>query len=120
MANIPVQHIDGPYVAGNDAAPISTLTWTACTAGGTDTVVIPGKRLLLLFRNSGASVRTVAISSSFDAYGRKADIAATNIAAGVIFGRIMEPHGWEQALGGRNIEFTADHAEVLVAAIAVD
>lgn len=118
MATITVQEINGPYEPSSDTTPISTLTWTAASTG-TDTLTIPNKRVLLLFRNSGASTRTVAISSSFDAYGRKADIAATNIGAGAIFGRILEPHGWEQTLGGRNIEFVANHAEVLVAAIAI-
>ncbi len=118
MATITVQEINGPYVPSSDTTPLSTLTWTAASTG-TDTVVIPAKRVLLIFRNSGASTRTVAITSSFDAYGRKADIPATNIGAGVIFGRILEPHGWEQSLGGSNIEFVASHAEVLVAAIAI-
>lgn len=118
MATITVQTPNGPYVGSADTTPLSTLTWTAASTG-TDTVIIPGQRVLLLFRNSGASVRTVAISSSFDSHGRKADIAATNIAAGAIYGRIFEPHGWEQTLGGRNIEFVANHAEVLVAAIAL-
>lgn len=118
MTTIAVQEINGPYEPSSDTTPLSTLTWTAASTG-TDTVVIPNKRVLLLFRNSGASTRTVAITSSFDAYGRKADISATNIGAGVIFGRILEPHGWEQTLGGRDINFVANHAEVLVAAVAI-
>ena len=118
MTAITVQEINGPYEPSSDTTPISTLTWTAASTG-TDSVIIPNRRVLLLFRNSGASVRTIAISSSFDEYGRKADIAATNIAAGAIYGRFLEPHGWEQTLGGRNIEFVANHAEVLVAAIAL-
>lgn len=118
MTTIAVQEINGPYEPSSDTTPLSTLTWTAASTG-TDTVVIPNKRVLLLFRNSGASTRTVAITSSFDAYGRKADISATNIGAGVIFGRILEPHGWEQTLGGRDINFVASHAEVLVAAVAI-
>lgn len=115
---ITVQTINGPYVGSADATPLSTLTWTAADVAG-NVVNMPGQRVLLLFRNSGASTRTVAFSSSFDPYGRKADIAATNIGAGVIYGRIFEPRGWEQALGGRNIEFVANHAEVVVAAIAL-
>lgn len=118
MATITVQEINGPYEPSSNATPISTLVWTPASTG-VDTVVIPGERVLVLFRNSGASVRTVAVSSSYDTYGRKSDIAATNIAAGAIYGRFFEPHGWEQTFAGRNIEFTASHAEVLVAAIAV-
>ncbi len=119
MATITVQEINGPYVGSADTTPMSTLTWTAASTAA-DTIVIPGKRLLVLFRNSGASTRTIAISSSFDIYGRKADIAATNIGAGAIYGRIFEPHGWEQTLGGKNLSITCSHAEVLIAAIAVD
>lgn len=112
------QTINGPYEPSSDTTPISTLTWTAADTNG-NVVVMSTGRCLLLFRNSGASTRTVAVTSSFDPYGRKADIAATNIAAGVIFGRIFEARGWEQTLGGRNLEFTCNNAEVLVAAIAL-
>lgn len=118
MATITVQEINGPYEPSSDTTPLSTLTWTAASTAA-DTVTIPNRRVLLLFRNSGASTRTIAISSSFDAYGRKADIAATNIGAGAIYGRFLEPHGWEQTLGGRNLSITCNHAEVLIAAIAV-
>jgi len=81
--------------------------------------VIPSSRVLLLFRNSGASARTITIASNYDAHGRKADITAVSIAAGAIYGRFLAPHGWEQALGGRNLAVTCSHAEVLIAAIAV-
>jgi len=118
MATITVQEPNGPYEPSSDTTPLSTLTWTAASTGA-DTIVIPAKRVLLLFRNSGASTRTVAIASSYDAFGRKADISATNIGAGVILGRILEPRGWEQTLGGRDLSVTCNHAEVLIAAIAI-
>lgn len=115
---IAVQTINGPYVGSADTTPLSTLTWTAADTAG-NYVVMPTGRVLLIFRNSGASTRTVAVGSSYDPYGRKADIAATNIAAGAVYARIFEPRGWEQTLGGRDLHFTANHAEVLVAAIAL-
>ncbi len=115
---IEVQTINGPYVGSTDTTPLSTLTWTAAATTG-NVVNMTTDRVLILFRNSGASTRTIAIPSSFDPFGRKADIAATNIATGEIFGRLFEARGWEQTLGGRNIEFTANNAEVLVAAIAL-
>lgn len=117
MAEIAVQEINGPYEPSSDATPLSTLTWTAASTGA-DSIVMPGRRVLLLFRNSGASTRTITIASSFDPYGRKADISAVNIAAGAIYGRFFEPRGWEQELGGRNLSVTCNHAEVLIAAIA--
>lgn len=118
MTTIAVQEINGPYEPSSDATPLSTLTWTAASTGA-DSIVMPGRRVLLLFRNSGASTRTIAIASSYDAFGRKADIAATNIAAGAIYGRVFEPRGWEQTLGGRDLQVTCNHAEVLIAAIAI-
>ncbi len=117
MATISVQTINGSYEPSSDTTPLSTLTWTAASAAA-DTIVIPSGRVLLLFRNSGASARTITIASNYDAHGRKADITAVSIAAGAIYGRFLEPHGWEQALGGRNLAVTCSHAEVLIAAIA--
>ena len=119
MATITVQEINGPYVGSADTTPMSTLTWTPASTAA-DTIVIPGKRLLLLLRNSGATPRAVTVASSFDAYGRKADISGTSIAAGAIWGRIFEAHGWEQSLGGKNLSVTAANAEVVIAAIALD
>lgn len=113
------QLVGGPYEPSSNATPLSTLTWAAADATNGNVVVMSTGRCLVLFRNSGASTRTVTVPSSFDPYGRKADIAATNLAAGAIFGRIFEARGWEQTLGGRNLEFTCSHAEVLVAAIAL-
>lgn len=118
MADITVQEINGPYEPSSDTTPLSTLTWTAATTTG-DTITMPGRKLLVLFRNSGASTRTYSVLSSPDAYGRKADIAATNIGAGAIVARFFEPHGWEQTHGGRDIAVVCNHAEVLIAAIAV-
>lgn len=118
MAKIEVQVPAGPYTAESAEEQLVELEWTACATTG-DYFVIPGRKVLVLWRNSGASTRTIAIPSSADPYGRKADIAATNIAAGAIYGRYFEPLGWEQVHGGKNIEFTANHAEVLVAVIAV-
>ena len=115
---ITVQAVNGPYVGSSDTTPLSGLTWTAADTGG-NYVVMPGSRVLIIWRNSGASSRTVAVSSSYDSYGRKADVPATSIAAGAIFARIFEARGWEQTLGGRDIYFTANHAEVLVAAIGL-
>ena len=48
-----------------------------------------------------------------------ADIAATSLAAGAIFGKIFEARGWEQTLGGRDLAITCSNAEVVIAAIAL-
>ena len=115
---ITVQKVNGPYVGSADTTPLTTLTWTAADTTG-NTISFPGSRVLVIFRNSGASVRTVAVTSSADPYGRKGDIGATNLAAGAIFGKVFEARGWEQTLGGRDLLVTANHAEVLIAAIAL-
>lgn len=118
MATITVQTINGPYVGSADTTPMSTLTWTAASTAA-DTIVIPGTRLLLLIRNAAATPRLVTVASSFDVYGRKADISNT-LAANAIWGRVFEAHGWEQTLGGKNLSVTGAHADVLIAAIALD
>lgn len=115
---ITVQTANGPYEAADTTPRLKALVWTAADTAG-NTITFPGSRVLVLFRNSGASTRTVAVTSSADPYGRKGDIAATNIAAGAIYGRIFEAKGWEQTLGGRDLLVTASHAEVLIAAIAL-
>jgi hypothetical protein len=97
---------------------LTSLAWTAADTTGNTCIMSTG-RCLLLARNSGASTRTVAVTSSADPYGRLANIAATNIAAGAIFARIFEARGWEQTLGGKDLAFVANHAEVLFAIIAL-
>lgn len=115
---IAVQEVNGAYVPESATPQLSPLTWTAADVTG-NTITMPGSRVLVLFRNSGASARTVAVTSSPDPYGRKADIPPTNLAAGEIFAKFFEPRGWEQNLGGRNLAVLASHAEVLIAAIAL-
>ena len=65
MGTISVQSINGPYEPSSDTTPLSTLVWTAASTGA-DTIVIPSGRVLLLFRNSGASARTITIASNYD------------------------------------------------------
>lgn len=119
MATIEVQKINGPYVGSADTTPLTPIVWTAASTGA-DTVVIPRHRVLVLFHNAGASERTVSIASSFDAHGRKADISAFALPAGGLIAKFLEPHGWEQATGGRNVEITGSHADVKIAAIQAD
>lgn len=115
---ITAQEVRGAYLSEGATPQLSTLTWTAADTTG-NVISFPGSRVLVIFRNSGASARTVAVASSADPYGRKGDIAATNIAAGAIFAKIFEARGWEVDLGGRNLSVTANHAEVLIAVVAL-
>lgn len=116
MATINAQNVNGAYLAEAAAGQLSALTWTAGSTTG-DVIKFAGQRVLVLFRNSGASSRTVAVTSSPDPYNRKADIGATNIAAGAILSKIFAGPGWEQTTGGRDLAVTVNHAEVLIAAI---
>lgn len=118
MAAITVQTINGPYEPSSDTTPLSTLTWSATTGSTPDTVTIPGGRVLVILRNTDVATKTVAVASSYDQYGRKADIAATNLTTGLMVARFFEPHGWEQSLGSGVMEFTTNDAEILMAAIA--
>lgn len=115
---IAVQKINGPFEPSSNTTPLSTLTWTAADPAG-NTIVMPNKKVLVLFRNSGASTRTIAATSSY-LYGRTADIPPTNLAAGALYGRFFEPRGWEGTLGAGDLNVVCNHAEVLIAAIQVE
>lgn len=116
MATINAQNVNGAYVSDTASPQLTPITWTAATVTG-DTIKWTGNRVLLVFRNSGASSRTVAIASTADPYNRLADVPATALAAGAVMYKILSAVGWEQSVGGRNVNVTANHAEVMIAAI---
>lgn len=74
-------------------------------------------RLLVIAQNSGASGRTVTITSKVDPYNRTGDIATYAIAAGVVSAWIIERTGFYQTDGMLYLE--ANHAEVKFAAIPI-
>ena len=63
------QVINGPYEAESATPRISPLTWAAADVTG-NTIVMSTGRCLVLFRNSGATPRTVAVASSRKFKGR--------------------------------------------------
>lgn len=74
-------------------------------------------RLLVIAHNSGASGRTVTITSKVDPFNRTGDISAYAIAAGVVSAWIVERTGFYQADAMLYLE--ANHAEVKFAAIPI-
>ena len=110
------QEILGSYVS-DSATQMTTFTWTAIDIVNTNSIIMPGTRMMLLFRNDDVAEKTVTITSSENPFGRAADVTAFAIAAGAYAGRIFEPVGWEQTLGGRDMSITANDADIFVLAI---
>jgi len=95
-----------------------TITATAADTANQNRTLHTGKEIIIA-RNSGASTRTVTITSLADSQqGRTGNIAAENILAGVIktFGPFALD-GWKQTDG--YIYFESNHAEVLFSVIRV-
>ncbi|MBI4916875.1 MAG: hypothetical protein HY825_13590 [Acidobacteria bacterium] len=101
-----VTTLGGPY-----ATALTALTMGAADPTG-NYVVSLNRGDILIFHNSGASERTITISS-VALNGRTGDITAATIAAGIykVFGP-FELEGWAQTTGRLNI--TVNNAEVLV------
>lgn len=118
MATITAQKVNGPNVDETAATKLTEVTWTAATTTG-DTIIFPTGRGILIFRNSGASTRTVTLYSNYDQYGRKADITAVDITTGAILGFEFRADGWEQTLGGKDLSVVCSNAEVLIAAFSL-
>lgn len=110
------QEVAGPYIS-ESATQLTTFTWTAIDIVNTNSIVIPNRRILLLFRNDDVAEKTVTITSSDNPYGRSADVSAFAMASGAYAGRIFEPVGWEQTLGGKDLSITANDADIKVLAI---
>ena len=103
----------GPFptagvVVTADAADIANqnrVTWTG--------------RALIIAHNTGASGRTVTITSVADRFGRTGTISAEAIAAGVrrVYGPFTNPDGWRQSDGYLYLE--ANNAEVVFMVITL-
>ena len=113
------QVVLGAYAKEADT-PFTTLTMTATDATNMNKIVMSTGRCLVIWQNAdAANAEWVTVDASDDPYGRSTNITQHAIPASGWLAFLFEPRGWEQTLGGRNIEFTANHAEVLVAAIAL-
>lgn len=92
------------------------VTFTAANPTDKEQFPLTGKEIVIA-RNSGASSRTITITSV--AYnGRTGNITAESIAAGAV--RVFGPfdiNGWRQTDG--NLYLEANHAEVLFAVLTL-
>jgi hypothetical protein len=99
----------GSY-ASYAAANVADFTMTAADVANKNDVVAAGKQLIFA-HNTGASERTITITSSADQYGRTGDVTAYAIQAGeyAVFGP-FELSGWVQT--DNKMYFESNNAEV--------
>ena len=92
------------------SADAANLTMTAADTSNNEQVTHTGK-ILLFAHNTGASARTITISSLADERGRTGNITTYASAAGEyhVFGP-FDLEGWEQTDG--KLYFQGSHAEV--------
>lgn len=105
-ADLTVTTVPNPYAAAGVA-----IAMTAADASNKNQFPLTGKEIVIAW-NSGATGRTITITSVDDTYGRTKDIAAEAIAAGAIrvYGAGLATIGWQQTDGKLYLE--ANHAEV--------
>lgn len=113
---IAVQEVAGPYVS-EAATQLTAVTWTAMDATNGNKIVMTTRRVLLLFRNDNVAAQYVTINGSNDPYGRDTTISQVDIGIGGYAARILEPVGWEQTLGGRDLSLMPESTDVFVLAI---
>jgi hypothetical protein len=107
---VPVDVAPGGYAGAG-----VLCTQTAADPTNLNRCVHTGRELILA-RNTGATARTVTITSVDDPYGRQEHISAESIAAGAL--RMYGPFpvaGWRQTDG--YLYFEASHAEVVFTVI---
>lgn len=113
------QKVVGPYVK-EGATQFTTLTMTESDPTNMNKVVMGGGRCLLIFQNTDSeNAEWVTIESSPDAFGRTADIVEQDIVASGWGAFIIDAHGWEQTLGGRDIVIDTESTDVDVLAIPI-
>lgn len=111
------QAVVGAYIQ-ETATQFTTLTMTAGDAANMNKVVMSGRRVLLIIQNSdAANAEWVTVYASDDAYGRATNITQQSIPASGWAAYIFEPGGWEQTLGGRDLLFDPESADLKFVAI---
>jgi hypothetical protein len=113
------QPVNGPYVL-EGATPFTTLTFTDGDDVNMNSIVMSTGRCLVLFRNTDDDTAAwVTAESSKDPFGRLGDITQEDIAFGAYGGRIFEPRGWEQTLGGKNLLIDVENNTIEILAIPI-
>lgn len=98
--------IPSPYAGAGVA-----ITMTAADTSNQNSFPLTGREIVIAW-NSGATSRTVTVTSVDDRYGRQENISAEAIAAGAIrvYGVGLALEGWQQTDG--NLYLEASNAEV--------
>lgn len=113
MTAIAKQTIAQPYENEDVTAKLTTLTMTAVATGATHTFEVGSRGVILVVENVHAtSAGTITITSTYDDYGRQADITAFSVAAGVKAVRKFVPKGWENAGGSGLVNFTVSASSI--------
>lgn len=108
-------HTAVPGTGQYPTAPF-TLTQTAADATNYEQTAHTGREVII-FENSGATLRNITITSVADNRNRTGDVTFT-LAAGAF--KAIGPlgiEGWRQTDG--NLYFQADHADVLISVIRI-
>lgn len=108
---ISVQDFPGFYsTTGTD------ITTTAADTTNGNHVAISTVPVLLIARNTGASTRTLTVTSQpLPGSGRTGDISAVNITAGTTKVVFLTKEGWANT--SNQVAFSANHAEIVFGAI---
>lgn len=118
LTTIAEQAVAGPY-AKEGGTRVTTVTFTAGDATNNNKIVMSKNRVLLVFQNGGAGAATVTIKSSADPMGRLADITDFSIAAGAFAAVFIEPSGWEQNVGAKDLQIEPSSTDIKILAIPV-
>lgn len=105
----------GPYPTLQPAADSMDLILTAADTTNNNQILLDGP-MVVVAHNSGASTRTITITSAVDPQNRTGDITTYSMGAGEYFAfKIDQISGWKQSDG--YLYLAASHAEVKIGAI---
>jgi hypothetical protein len=113
------QAVKGAYTPSGDTQ-FTTLTTAATDPTNKNVVNMSTGKTLVIWQNSDAvNAEWVTVDATDDAYGRATSITQQSIPASGWVMYLFEPKGWEQTLGGRNVQFDSESTDVKVMAIPV-
>lgn len=105
----------GPYPTLQPTADSMDLLLTAADTTNNNQILLDGP-VIVVAHNTGASARTITITSAVDPQNRTGDVSAYSIGAGEYFSmKIDQTTGWKQTDGYLYLQ--ANNAEVKIGAI---
>src|SRR3989304_7552491 len=119
---VPASTVLGPYPTLPVAANALDMTWTAAEANGTPAnenyITWQGSRMLLLVRNTDASVAYYfTLNSVADDKRRTGDVEQFDVGAGEVAAFMLKRPGWLQTSGQIHLE--GENAVIEFAVVAV-